>query len=374
MLRKLPIFLLLLCGAALAQSPCNPALQPQITPNYQLSLPAIQGCNWGQQINSNFSVLDGLLFTTLVNSFANDPSPCTGEIWYNTTSGQYKYCPGGVATVLNAGGGGSGNLPSGAQVGDIIRWNVLGDGNWDAVNGAVLQRSVIVYPGNSGTMDFNGYIIGGGNYLGGLTNVQPTNTVGWGMNFAAAATGSTNTVVGYVYGQGGSGTEYPVLAWHRYTTQLSLGNTTSVRYWLGLGVWSNGSGLGVNGTQITGTTAYANDSPNKTTLGFRYSAGTDTHWQAVSIKAGSVSASTTVVDTGITPDTSVHVFEMATNSAATSVFYFIDHVLVATISTNLPVSGLSASDSLVALFAVGDNKNTATAMTLNWYGTVVSFR
>jgi len=45
-----------------------------------------------------------------VFSLASDPSPCSNaQIWYNTTSNQYKICPAGVATVIGTGSG-TGNV------------------------------------------------------------------------------------------------------------------------------------------------------------------------------------------------------------------------------------------------------------------------
>jgi hypothetical protein len=89
------VFLFFACIFAGAQ-------QPQ-TPNYQFWIPAHGTLNYDTYLNANFSQLDGLLFQALVNQKTSDPSPCTGQIWYNTTAAVYKYCPGGTPTVIAAG-------------------------------------------------------------------------------------------------------------------------------------------------------------------------------------------------------------------------------------------------------------------------------
>lgn len=75
-LRLLIAGLFVMCGCALAQSNFQP----------------------GAQLN--------------VFSLPSDPSPCnSGQIWYNTTSNQYKICPSGSAAVIGTGSG-SGTVTS----------------------------------------------------------------------------------------------------------------------------------------------------------------------------------------------------------------------------------------------------------------------
>ena len=244
------------------------------------------------------------------------------------------------------------------QIGDILRYNVNANGQWNAVNAA--QRTVGVFP-EGGSLVTYGSTSGGSGQTGSTTNTNPSATTGWSRIYSAAASAATVTGIGVQQGTGGTTGLYGMLAFYRQSTRLAISPTTSARYWIGLGCWNTGSSRGSNGTQVLATSVYAADLPNHTTLGFRYSATTDTHWQAVSINAGTASASSTVVDTGISPDTSAHLFEMATNAAGSSVYFLIDNTVVATISSNLPDPTLAA-DSWGSMFWTGDNKNSATAI------------
>lgn len=67
---------------------------------------------------------------------------------------------------------------------------------------------------------------------------------------------------------------------------------------------------------------------------FRYADNVNSgKWEAV-CRFG---ATETAVDTGITADTSWHTFAFVVNATGTSVGFYIDDVLVATITTNIPV-------------------------------------
>lgn len=281
-----------------------------------------------------------------------------------------EFAPASLSGVVLAGGGSGGTFipPSSGipisqtpQLGDILRYNVNGDNAYDAVNYA--QQFSSISPVWGGNPIAVGPMTTGLGSAGSRNSVNPTATVGTGDKYSAAATASTSTVIGVTTGQNGSNSVTGMLAFYRWTLKWAAGNTTSVRYWMGLGCF-NSSGTGSNTAGILSSTAYANDTPNKTTLGFRFSAGTDTHWQAVSINAG---GSQTTVDTGITPDTNVHLFEMTTNATGTSVFFLIDALLVATITTNLPIVA-NTSNSWGNMFWSGDNKNTNTAISGTQYG------
>ena len=261
---------------------------------------------------------------------------------------------------------GSFSLPV-QEIGDVPRYNVNADGSWDSVNYAQQQSSVS--PVWGGSPIAVGPLASGLAFLGGTGDVNPTATAGAARSYTSSASGSTSTVVGLTTGQNGSNSFTGMLAFYRWTLKLKIGQTTNARFWCGLGSF-NSTGAGNNTQAILGTTAYAADSPNKTTLGFRYSSTTDTHWQAVAAVAG---GSQTTTDTGITPDTNPHIFEMATNAAGTSIFYFIDGVQVATISTNLP-SPASGADSWGNMFITGDNKNTANAVAITFYGMQISLK
>jgi hypothetical protein len=225
----------------------------------------------------------------------------------------------------------------------------------------------------TGSLNVTGVYAAGGAVLAEASNNFPTTTLPWSYTLTSAATASTSTVIGVDAFESGSNSVLPILAFYQFSEIFSIANLTNARYWAGLANWNNGSGTGQNSVQIIGTTAYANDLPNKTTLGFRYSAGTDTHWQAVSLVANNSGVLSTVVDTGVTPDTNTHLFQMATNVTGTSVTYYIDGVSVATILTNLP-NPASTYDALASPFLTGDNKNTATSVSATFYQAWLSLK
>jgi hypothetical protein len=275
------------------------------------------------------------------------------------TGSQGGYNPGNPppATVV---------LPN-AQVGDIIRFNTAGDGTWDAVNHVQSFISVVPMGGSIATY---GATTGGTTDVPGTpVAVNPTSTSAWGRQLTSSSVASTNTVVGAEHGTGGNSTLIGMNAFYRMSIKLKTQVLTNARWWVGLGCWSNGSSAGHNNVVLINSTAYASDSPNKTTIGFRYSNGVDTHWQAVTCIGG---GSQTNVDTGITPDTTnPHVFEIAWNAAKTAVNFFIDGKNVATISTNLP-NPANAADAWGGMFLTADNKNTATSVQATWYGMHIS--
>lgn len=305
------------------------------------------------------------------------PSACQstgdaqGNIGFWARPGQYDYtvciqnsttCLGPYTVTL---GGVSGGVTSASpQYGDAPRYNVNGDSAWDPVNMA--QPLTYIYPTWGQTAVAIGPMAQGSTaitQLGGTGNINPTATVGVGVAYASSSSASTSTVIGMKLGENGNNSTSGMLNFYRFTMKFQLGGITNARYWLGLACWNASSSLGNNTAGILGTTAYATDTPNKTTLAFRYSSGTDTHWQAVADVAG---GSQTTVDTGIVPDANIHLFEMTVNSAGTAVNYFIDTVLVATITTNLPIPA-QGKDSWGDVFWTGDNKNTANSVAANFY-------
>ena len=207
---------------------------------------------------------------------------------------------------------------------------------------------------------------------GSQADLAPTATSQYGKVISASATASVNTVIGFHFGENGNTSLLGMLAFYRWSCKFAAGVTTNVRYWMGLGAVAN-SGPGNNPAAINGTTAYASDAPNKTTLGFRFSAGTDTHWQAVACLASGGGGTQTVVDTGVAPDTNPHIFGMTTNAAGTSVIFLIDGVVVATISTNLPNPAVT-NNSWGDLFFTGDNKNTNNAISATFYWQQISLK
>lgn len=305
-----------------------------LTTYYQLT---VKGVNGGQVWNENYQ---------LTGTAANlNTIPPLGS---------------GTGTIISSGPA----LPP-AQVGDTIRFSTKGDTLWDAVN--FMQKVVGVYAVSNGLQMFGVTESNAPTQLGATSAPFPTLTDGWARVFSTAASASTLTTMGTLATTNGNNVLFGILSFYRYSCRFAAGQTTNVRYWIGLGNY-NVSGVGGNATAILGTTAYAADLPNKTTIAFRYSSGTDTTWKAVSIVAGGGS---TVVDTGIAPDTNTHLFEMATNQNGTAVIFLIDGVSVATISINLP-NPAAGYDSLGGMFWTGDNKNTANTTQATWYWTQMS--
>jgi len=246
-------------------------------------------------------------------------------------------------------------LPSNPQTGDTLRWNVNGDNAWDAVNYSNTRIVSVFFTAGSNDFGASGGKTTTPNATGGVAQVPATYTDDFGGNLFVNGTPSTNTLVGVDYEAGANLGDFGIGSFYKWSFRFAAGYTTSVRYWMGMGVYFIG-GTGANGTALLGTTAYATDTPNKSTVGFRFSAGTDSTWQACAVTAGSSSGTQTCTSTGVTPDTNPHLFEMTTTG--TVVTYYIDHVQVATVSTNVP-SGLLGGNSAALMFWTGDNKNTS---------------
>ena len=259
----------------------------------------------------------------------------------------------------------NGSLPPSPQIGDTLRYNVNGDSVWDAVNAAPIYSAVWSVWGGPINPIGVGIAASGFSMTGGDGSVNPTATSGAGTTTFASASASTNTVAGWKSAENGNNSLIPFLAFYRWSFKFQLNDYgAGTRYWWGLCCRNIGSSLGTNSTAILGTTKLATDIPNSSLLGFRASGGTDSNFQAVAISAG---VGHTVVDTGIPIDTAIHLFEMIPNSTGTSVAYFIDGNQVATISATLPAVS-STPDSLASMFWTGDNKNSNTAVSANyWY-------
>lgn len=268
---------------------------------------------------------------------------------------------------------GGGGLPTAPQIGDCARYNVNGDGVWDAVNCAWSTVSVFAVLGSSPQAVGQ---FGGGNVNcsgNNNTNVNPTATAGPGSICGeTGGNASTSTVIGLSFGANGNNSRMGMQAFYRFSAKVALGTLTNSRFWLGLATFDN-SGTGGNVAAIVGTTAYATNTPNKSTEGFRCAGGTDTTFQAVAITAGASSGSQTTVNTGVACDTNIHLFEMIPNSTGTAIAYWIDNSLVATISTNLPPPA-NGANSWGDLFLVGDNENTTSAISATFYSMQISLK
>jgi hypothetical protein len=262
-----------------------------------------------------------------------------------------------------------------AQTGDIVRFNQNADNNWDAVN--YMQPCAAMFAlwgGPTGPALFGacttGFSVAGG---AGTGTVNPTGVLGPGSISNASAVLSPNTLIGVKAAENGTNSLIPLRAFYRWSHRFALNNIgAGTRYWMGLCTHNGGSGVGSNSVAILNTTKLATDTPNSNIIGFRLSGGTDTHWQAVcAIAAGAQ----TTVDTGVTPDTNPHLFEICPSPDGSQMQFFIDNVLVATITTNVPVAvPANAADGLGSMFWCGDNKNTNTAISGTWYSMTISMK
>lgn len=149
------------------------------------------------------------------------------------------------------------------------------------------------------------------------TDVAPTSSTPIGVNYACSGSDAVLSLCdsGAV---GTTGISLGSLVWAGCTFIPAV--TTNGRYWL--------AATNING----GTSGLSTNTPTTIPLvGFRYVVGTDTDWQCVTGNGSSL----TVVSSGVAPDTSnPHVFQIVPSGS--SVEFYIDGTLVATISTTLP--------------------------------------
>jgi hypothetical protein len=129
-----------------------------------------------------------------------------------------------------------------------------------------------------------------------------------------------------------------------YQATVSLAQVSSGRYWIGFGDarYLNTGLLGTNLTPESDAVAeLVTDAPTFTVVGFRFSkvAG-DTHLQCVSNNAGTQ----TTVDSGLTPAPGDE-YVLGVSPSGSSLVFTINGSPVATISTNLPDTGLALSAS-----------------------------
>lgn len=235
------------------------------------------------------------------------------------------------------------------QTGDVWRYNMYGDNKWDL--GAFMRpiiwgrcdgRNVANFS-TTGTV-FTTYTVSTqANTVVNATATEPAHlTLNTGVT-AALTTRGTNE----------GNTSWTLGTFWRAVFRCKMNQTANVRYWIGIGA----------GT-LAGAGTYATDTPNTSYAMFRFSATTDATIKAV---CGTATASQTVANTGVSVDTTAsHIFEIAYDG--TSVYFYIDGALVATIGTNLP-----ATSTLISSGAACDNKNTANDVSIDvaWLGVML---
>jgi hypothetical protein len=265
-------------------------------------------------------------YNDAIGSVSSPGNPASGNCrsYFNTTTG--------VMTYLNSSGSSCGGGNSGAGLFATV-FPDFANGNLFSYGASVEAPSAAASGGSCAVS-------------------APTSTSNTGFNCLSGSAASTNTVIGMEQGDGANYGDYSFGGIYNWSHRWAAGNTANVRYWMGITVFYT-SGSGCETAHPYGTSCFAANSPNRSTLGFRYSVGTDTSWAAVAQVTG---GGQTVVATGKALDTNLHVFQLASNG--TTVTYSIDGTLVATINTNVP----PPSTYRVMQFWTGDNENTATAV------------
>jgi hypothetical protein len=121
------------------------------------------------------------------------------------------------------------------------------------------------------------------------------------------------------------------------------------RYWIGLTDDANATPISAGD--------FATDTPTSNMIAWRWSAGTDTNWQAY---VGS--GTPLIVDTGVIPDTTAsHVFEIQF-SGGNALFYY-DGVLKATVSTSAVTGNLR---SVLTADNIVNSGSTGTDLHFSW--------
>ena len=156
----------------------------------------------------------------------------------------------------------------------------------------------------------------------------------------------------YAGSGGGLGITLGILG--QWFTKMVTAGLTFSRYWIGI------CDQGVN----TFPTVMNSDTPACNFVGFRFSSDVDTNYMAVCQTDGTHQ---TLVDTGVVASaTAVHIFKIIPTVSGTQVTFYIDGVLVATISTNVPSTSVAMGNLIC-----GDDINNVggSNLQINWYYT-----
>jgi hypothetical protein len=229
------------------------------------------------------------------------------------------------------------------QVGDQLTYNTYGDSKWD-ITTSFTRLSAFYAEGNEG-----GSVPQLAN-VGAPASMSPTGTTssdyatetdGMGITYTTAAAGTSYASAFYSSTAAGAG-RFVRGQIARFTARMKLKQTANSRFWLGL--IDNGA---------TSLNTVATDTPNGKYCMFRFSVTTDTTWKAV---CGTATANQTVVDTSVAVNTSAsQLFEITFDG--TNFNFYIDGVLKAQISSNIPTSGTTLN-----MVAQIDNKGSAAAV------------
>lgn len=243
---------------------------------------------------------------------------------------------GSVATVVGIQGK---SVSSNAPLGGDFLWFDPATGGWEP-NWFPHIKS---WSYNLGAGTFSWVNQPTGQLTSGGTDTAPTATEPASYKASTSATASTaafgisSNVDGVVLG-----------LCKRWQCRARANSSANARYWIGF----------TSKTSPITVTTLASDFPTSVSMcAFRFSAGTDTNWQAICCDG----STQTIVNTGVAPDhTNSQLFDIYFDG--TNVYFFINRTQVAKISTHLPVT----STVLTSANTV-DNKNTANAVTIQLY-------
>jgi len=182
--------------------------------------------------------------------------------------------------------------------------------------------------------------------------VAATATESMGIKHASAASASVNSTALAEHGMGASAGKFTFGTCYRFTSRVMPLNNTNARYWIGLG----------KSAPQFGSPTYASNTPNTALVGFRWTAGTDTNWQAY---CGVSSGSNTIVDIGVAPSfTASTLFEIINvGGTSTNYKFLLNGSLDASISSTLP----TASENFGQLLFCADNLNTANVCSATFF-------
>jgi hypothetical protein len=210
-----------------------------------------------------------------------------------------------------------------------------------------------------------------GNWVGCIDVSGVASVPGSNIGIALAATGSTNTpgaataangpywrtqsnsiVTAGGYADGSSFQPLTLGYVADWFTKIAIVGTTFSRYWFGMCDQSI--------TQFA--TSMNSDTPTANFVGFRYASDVDgTTYHAVCQTSG---AAQTVVNTGISVAASaIHVLEIVPTVGGTVIKFYIDLVLVATISTNVPATSVLLNN----LFSTDAYNNAGSNFNFDFY-------
>lgn len=232
----------------------------------------------------------------------------------------------GTLNITGAGGGG----------GALKRW----PGNWIGFNAAAVVGEGVL-DGNIGTTCTLTGASGG-------ALISPTATQPKAVNQNAQSIGILNS-----YGLLDTNLDVTTGILEDWLAKAALVGSTASRYWIGLSDQAFGAVA----------TVFNTDTPAANFVGFRWSSTTDTNIVAI---CQTSSSTQTVVSTGVAFSSTPLLFEIVPLSNGTIITFYINGVLVATISTNVPATTVPLG-SIIMFDGKNNGGTNAGTNTFYWY-------